>query len=115
MCRRDGQEFRNKSLCVWPASYREKVDQLDQQSRLSAARRAHDIYQVAQSREKALVTSAQQRPAPNITNTGSLHNKGARSATRETLVPLQYVVAHESVVGCAPRHHGRHPRAVSQC
>ena len=70
--------------------------------------------ELRQARDEPVVADAEQRTAWNIADAGRLDHNRARLSLRKALVPPEHVRRDETVVGRAPRHHRRHPRAVGE-
>jgi hypothetical protein len=93
-----------------PADHQE-VDELDEQQRLAARRRAHRVDQRAQPRHEAIVADAQERPRRHVADAGGLDHQHAGAARGEPRVPVDHRRGDLTVVAGAPRHHRRHPGA----
>ena len=90
------------------------VDDLDEQPRPAFARAPHRRHELAQARQEAVVADAQQRPGRDVADTGRFDHDRARPSAREPLVPREILVGDEALLGGAPRHHRRHPRAARE-
>jgi hypothetical protein len=110
----DAQVPSEIGLAAGTPADREEVDDLDEQLRASAARAAHGVDQLRQSRDEAIVADAQQRTARNVTHAGGLDDERRRLSLSEALVPAEHAGRNEAVVSRPPRHHRRHPRPVGQ-
>src|SRR5258706_10329697 len=93
---------------------RQKIDDLDEESRLAAAGASHASNQLGEPGQEAIVTDSQERSARNVSNPGGFDHQRARAAARETLVPIEHVFGHEALFGRAPRHHRRNPGSMPE-
>jgi hypothetical protein len=93
----------------------QKIDDLNEQSRLAGAGFAHRFHQLPQSVQVAIVADTQQRPARHVLYTGRLDHDGARLPLRKTPVPIEHIRGDEARIVGSPRHHGRYPGALRQC
>src|SRR5690242_6635705 len=109
---------RQKPLQVFRASgpplHREKIDDLNEQQRLTAARFFHRLNQLAQSGNKAIVADAQQWTTRNIAHARRLNNEHTRASFRKTSIPVEVLLRHKTIFSRTPRHHRRHPRATTR-
>src|SRR5882757_608444 len=114
MLRCDGEKLRKITRGHRPSSDRQKVDQLDEQPRLSVACFANDPDEIAKPGQKTLVTGTEQGAAGHVPDSSSLNNNGAGTPAREALIPFEHFGSDEAVLAGAPRHHGGDPRALGQ-
>jgi hypothetical protein len=110
----DLQKARKKDIPLRPAADRQEVNQLDEQLRCPTAFLAHTIHQCLEATDIAVVANAQQRARRHVAHTGCLDHDGRRFATGKAAIPVKHVLRNLAIFGCAPRHHGRHPRSVAQ-
>src|SRR5262245_41108046 len=108
----DFKKAREKLLRIGAATDRQKIDQLNKEPRVSAARFANRADQAAQPGQEPVVSDAEQRSAWNIANAGRLDHNRTRLAARKALVPFQHVVGDVALVGRPPRHHRWDPGAL---
>src|SRR5262245_36597654 len=92
----------------------EEVDDLDEHPGPTLARPAHGVDQLLEAGQEAIVPDSEQWPAGNVADAGRLDHERARLAAGEALVPLEHRGRHVTVLGRAPGHHRRHPRALGQ-
>src|SRR5688500_4150386 len=95
-----------------PPLHRQKIDDLNEQPRLAAARFTHDVDQLSQSRYESIVADAQQRTARNVAHSRRLDHQHRRTSLSKARVPIEVLLRDKPVLGRAPRHHRRHPRAA---
>ena len=91
---------------------RQEIDDLNEELRLTVTGFAHRVDELFQSREKSIMTDAQQRPAGNVANAGRFNYQCRGSAFRKPPIPIKIALGDESIFGRAPRHHRRHPGAT---
>src|SRR6185503_17672244 len=102
-----------EKLVHWrPAFHREKVDDLNEQARMTFAFTANRLDQFTQARNKAIVPDSKERPACDVADAGRFDDDRPRPPRREAPVPLDYVWSDKSVFGGSPRNHRRHPGPV---
>ena len=92
----------------------QEIDDLNEELRPSVAGFAHGVDQLFQSREKSIVTDAQQRPARNVANAGSFYHQRGWLPLRKTAIPVKVVLGNEAITSGAPWDHRRDPRATRQ-
>ncbi len=95
--RSDAQKFGEEARGVWATPDRQEVDQLDEQPRLPVARVANDADQLLETRQKAIVTDAQQRAARHVADAGRLDHHGCRPTFGEAAVPIDHITGDEAV------------------
>src|SRR5258707_7094035 len=88
----------------------QEIDELNEELRLTVAGLADRIDQLFQSRQKSIVTDAQQRAARNVANAGSFNHQRRQSSPGKPSIPIKIVLGNKSIVSRAPWHHRRHPR-----
>ena len=108
----DGEKPLEEFLRIRAAADRQKIDQLHEQPGAARACPAHRFRQLTQTRQKAVVPDAQERPARHVADAGRLDHDGARRAAREPLVPFEHVLGDIALLGSPPRHHGGNPGAL---
>src|ERR1044071_5620554 len=101
-------------LLLRPSLHCEKVDELKQQTRLATTRFAHSLDQLAQSRNKPIVTDTKQWPTRNISHARSFDHEHSRTPFRKPSIPIEILLCDETIVGGTPRHHRRHPRPAAR-
>ena len=109
---RDLQEPLKVFRLVGTTLDRQKIDELNEEPRLTVAGFAHDINELFQSRQKSIVTDAQQRPTRNVANAGSFNHQCRRFSFGKSTIPIKIVLRDKSIFSCAPWHHRRHPGAI---
>ncbi len=114
MARRDREKLREVPRWIRPPPDRQEIDDLNKQPRLAAAGLAHDAHEVAQSRQKAIVSDPQQWATGYFPDACRLDNNRARAAARETLIPVENVGGYDAVFTGTPRNHGGHPGALGE-
>jgi len=105
------EKAREIFLALGSTTDRKKIDQLDEQECLAAGRFFDGGGELLEAGHEPIVTDPQQRPRCDIANAGRLDDDHAGSTLRESRIPIDHVFGDEAVVGRAPRHHRRHPRA----
>ena len=110
----DLEKAPEKLLRRWPPLDRKKVDNLDEEPGLAFTRAADCLDKLAQSRNKAIVSDPEERPARDIADARRLDDDRTRLAAREPLVPIEDLSGDEAFLGRAPRHHGGNPRPVTE-
>ena len=108
------EEAREEALRIRAAAHGEKVDELNVQPRLAAARAPHRVDQRPKSRQEPGIADPEQGPARHVADAGGLDHESAGTPARETLVPGEHVRRDEAVLGRTPGHHRRHPGALSE-
>src|SRR2546421_12915250 len=81
---------------------RQKIDDLNKELRLTVAGFAHGVGQLFQSREKSIVTDAQQGPARNIANAGGFKDQRRGPAFGKPLIPIKIILRDKSSFSRAP-------------
>ena len=99
---------------VGPPADRQKIDQLDKQTSLTAAGLPHRRSQLLQALHVAVVGNAQQGSTGNITDTGRFNDNGTRPSLGKTPIPIQYLGGHFAHLIGTPGHHGRYPGALTK-
>ena len=79
---------------------------------MARAALAHDVDELPQAGNEAVVPDAQERAARDVTNAGGFHHQHARLTFGEPRVPVEHVLGDEAVLRRAPRDHGRDPRSL---
>src|SRR5262249_48964182 len=97
-------------LLLRPSLHCEKVDDLNEEERLAMARFPHRLDQLAQPRNKPIVTDAQQRATRNIAHARRFDHEHSRTPFSKPSIPIKVLLRDETVLGRAPWHHRRHPR-----
>src|SRR6185503_4222689 len=102
-----------KSLEVLPtfrsSLHRQKIDDLNEQQRLSATRLTHHLHQLLQSWYEPIIPDPQQRPTRNITYTRRLDHQHRRTSLSKPAIPIEVLLRDKPVLSRAPRHHRGHP------
>src|SRR5437016_5671102 len=93
---------------------REKIDDLNEEPGLTIAGFAHGVGQLFQSREKSIVTDAQQGPARNVANAGGFNHQRRGLAFVKPPVPIKIILGNKSIFSRAPGNHRRHPGATGE-
>src|SRR5581483_2228645 len=88
---------------------RQKINDLNEEFSVAAARLTDCFDQFLQSGNKSMVADAEQRPAGNIPYAGGFDDQCARLSLGESPIPINVVLCDKAVFGCAPRHHRRYP------
>src|SRR6185503_17590320 len=88
-----------------PSLHREKVDDLNEQSRLTTTRFPHSLDQLAQPRDKPIVTDTQQRTTRNIAHARGFDDEHARTSISKPPIPIEILLRDKAVLGRAPGHH----------
>src|SRR5205823_433826 len=107
----DREEALEVLLLLGAPAYGEKVDDLDEQPRLTLALLAHALDETAKAGDEPVVPDPQERAARDLADPRRLDDEDAGTSLREAAVPVDHVLGDEPVLGRAPRHHGGHPRA----
>ena len=92
----------------------QKIDDLDEQPRLAAARAPHGVNEPPEPLDITVVADAQQRPARDVANAGRLHDDRAWPTAREPLVPGDDGIGGKAVIRRAPGHHRGNPGALRE-
>jgi hypothetical protein len=92
----------------------QKIDELDEESRLSRARAADRLDQRSEPREEPRIADPQKRPARDVANAGGLDDQGTRAAPGKALIPGEHVGRDQAIVGRAPRDHRRNPCPLAE-
>src|SRR6266545_970252 len=92
--------------------YGKKVDNLNEEFRLTLTRISDSINQLAKSGDESIVTNSQQRSAGNIANPSRLDHQNPRLSFRESTIPIKVFLCDKAIFGGAPGHHCRHPGAA---
>src|SRR5262245_63779818 len=112
MPRLDLEEAREELLRLRAPADGEEIDDLDQEPRMAFARALHRLRELAQTRKEPVVADAQERTGGDVADAGRLDHDRTWLSAREALVPGEVLVGDEAVLGRAPWHHRRHPRAA---
>src|SRR5205807_10412648 len=91
-----------------------KIDDLDEELRLTVAGFANGLDKLFQSRQKSIVTDAQQRPAGNVANPGRFNHQRRGPALGKPPIPIKIILRDKSIFSRAPGDHRRHPRATGE-
>src|SRR5438270_13882645 len=91
---------------------RQEIDDLNEELRLTVTSFAHRVDELLQSREKSIMTDAQQRPARNVANAGRFEYQCCGPAFRKSPIPIQIVVGDESILRRGPRRRRRYAGAT---
>src|SRR5262249_37224983 len=100
-------------LGLGPPADPEKVDALDEDPRLSAARLTHGLDEFAEPGYVAVVADPEQGPARNVTDPGGLDDEDSGTSRPEPPVPVEHLRGYESVLGRPPGDHRGNPRSGS--
>src|SRR3954466_7850548 len=114
MPRRDRQELPKVTRRHRPSSDRQKINQLNEQSRVATAGFTYHANEVPKSRQKSVVASAEQGAAGDISDACGLNDDGSWPPTRKALVPFENLRSDKPVLPRPPWHHGRNPGALRQ-
>src|SRR6185369_532496 len=90
----------------------EKIDDLNEELRLTVARFADGFDESLQSRKESIMTDAQQRATGNISYAGRFNYQSRGPAGREPAIPVEIILSHESIFGGAPGDHRGDPGAT---
>src|SRR5690242_300571 len=92
----------------------EKIDDLDKQQRLAAARFFHRLDQLAQTGNESIIADAEQWTTRNVAYARRFDHQHTRPTFSKALVPVEVLLRHESIFSRTPWHHRRHPRATER-
>src|SRR5215213_3261144 len=84
-----------------------KIDDLNKQKRLAFAGFTHRIDELAQSRNKPIVTYPQQWTTRNITHASGFPDEHPRMSFTKTTIPVEVLLSHKAVFSRTPWDHGR--------
>src|SRR5262245_20792602 len=112
MPRRDREKAIEVFLRIGTTLNREKINDLNEEIRLTITRLSDGLNQLFQSRQKSIITDAQQWPARNVAHAGRFHHECRWFPFGKSSIPIEIVLRDESVFRRAPRHHRRNPRAT---
>src|SRR5437870_2835398 len=102
-----------KVFCrVRPTFDCQKIDNLNEELRPTFAGFAHYVDELFQSRQKSIVTDAQQRPARNVANAGCFDYQSRRPSFGKPPIPIKIVLCDKSIFRRAPGNHRRNPRST---
>src|SRR5688500_6013651 len=99
---------------IRPSFDRKKVQNLKEQSRMTAPGFAQSLSQCAHPRNETIMADAQQGAAGNVTHARSFYHQRAGLSLRKPAVPIEILLCHKAVFGGPPGNHGRHPRSAFQ-
>ena len=100
-------------LGLGPAFDRQKIDQLDEAGACIHCWHAHGTNELAKPGMKRSSPIRSNGPLGMSRTPVASTTIAAGPPHGEALVPFEHIVGDHTVVGRAPGHHGRHPRALS--
>src|SRR2546425_5332872 len=104
-----------EKLCrLRPPLNGEKVQDLNEETRMAATGFAHSLHKLAKSGKESIMTNAEQRTAGDVAHTGCFNHQSARLSFGKSPVPIKICLGDETVFGGPPGHHCRHPGAAFQ-
>src|SRR5262249_37669862 len=104
------QKSREVFFFFRPPPHRQKIYNLNEQSRMPSARLPHDLNQLTQARNETVMSDAQQRPARNVAHARGLDHDRAGTPLGEAPVPVEDILRDKAFFGRPPRNHRRNPR-----
>src|SRR5262245_28963331 len=105
----DLQKSREVFLFFRPPPHRQKIDNLDEEPSVSAARLMRYFNQFAQAWNETVVSDAQQRPARDVAHARGLDHDRAGTPLGEAPIPVEDVLRDKAFFGRPPRNHRRNP------
>src|SRR4051812_30136013 len=106
MPRRDRQELPKVTRRHRPSPDRQKINQLNEQSRVATTGFTYHANEVPEPRKKSVVARAEQGAAGHISDARGLDDNGPRLPTRKALVPFENFGSDKPVLARPPWHHG---------
>src|ERR1044072_1912834 len=101
-------------LLLRPSLHGEKVDDLNEQTRLTTTRLPHNINKLPQPGKEPVIANTKQRTTRNIAHARGLDDKHSRTSLSKPSIPIEILLRDKTILGRAPRHHRRHPRPAAR-